>query len=240
MAPRRSLRGLVLRQLAFLCLLALAGAGALVASGQVVLPYRYDPFAPLDLKAQRDWLTGFRLARLKRDGGVCLASLESAGVSHRRLPDREGPDGCGLTDAVDLAANATDLGARVTATCQVAASWLLFEREVLQPAARTHLAQEVRRAEHLGTYACRRIAGSETRWSQHATANAIDISGFVLANGSRITLLRDWAGDDREAAFLRALRDGACGLFNGVLGPDYNAAHADHFHLDNGPFRICR
>ena len=40
--------------------------------------------------------------------------------------------------------------------------------------------------------------------------------------------------------FTRELRDGACGLFNGVLGPDYNAAHRDHFHLDNGPFRICR
>ena len=40
------------------------------------------------------------------------------------------------------------------------------------------------------------------------------------------------------------LRDGACGLFATVLSPDYNAAHRDHFHLDQaarGRFGgVCR
>jgi len=31
---------------------------------------------------------------------------------------------------------------------------------------------------------------------------------------------------------LQAVRGGACGYFTTVLSPDYNAAHADHFHLD--------
>ena len=35
-----------------------------------------------------------------------------------------------------------------------------------------------------------------------------------------------------DAAFLREVRDGACDLFATVLSPDYNAAHADHLHLD--------
>jgi hypothetical protein len=42
------------------------------------------------------------------------------------------------------------------------------------------------------------------------------------------------------ARFLQEARDGACRFFDGVLGPDYNAAHRDHFHLDRGPYRICR
>ncbi|WP_208534621.1 extensin family protein, partial [Pseudomonas aeruginosa] len=25
-----------------------------------------------------------------------------------------------------------------------------------------------------------------------------------------------------------------------VLGPDYNAAHRDHFHLDMGLWKVCR
>ncbi|MBU2089188.1 MAG: extensin family protein, partial [Alphaproteobacteria bacterium] len=35
-------------------------------------------------------------------------------------------------------------------------------------------------------------------------------------------------------------RDSACRYFNTVLGPEYNTAHADHFHLDLGKSRICR
>ncbi|MEC8937804.1 MAG: extensin family protein, partial [Pseudomonadota bacterium] len=28
--------------------------------------------------------------------------------------------------------------------------------------------------------------------------------------------------------------------FGNVLGPEYNAAHADHFHLGMRGFRLCR
>ena len=45
---------------------------------------------------------------------------------------------------------------------------------------------------------------------------------------------------DPKAQFLRALRDGACHGFSAVLGPDYNAAHRNHFHLDRGRYRVCR
>ncbi len=39
---------------------------------------------------------------------------------------------------------------------------------------------------------------------------------------------------------LRDARRGACRFFDGVLGPDYNAAHRDHFHLETGGFGMCR
>lgn len=35
-----------------------------------------------------------------------------------------------------------------------------------------------------------------------------------------------------EATFLRAVHAEACGVFKTVLGPDADAAHRDHFHLD--------
>jgi hypothetical protein len=36
----------------------------------------------------------------------------------------------------------------------------------------------------------------------------------------------------KEAAFLKRLHHGSCGLFATVLGPEANEAHRDHFHLD--------
>ena len=35
-----------------------------------------------------------------------------------------------------------------------------------------------------------------------------------------------------QSAFLRAVHEGACKIFGTVLGPEANAAHRDHFHLD--------
>ncbi len=54
-------------------------------------------------------------------------------------------------------------------------------------------------------------------------------------------VLNDWPREATdEAAFLREARDGACRYFNATLSPDYNAAHRDHLHLDQGRFRMCR
>ena len=63
-------------------------------------------------------------------------------------------------------------------------------------------------------------------------ANAIDIADIRLSGGTQISVLRDWEADGPKAEFLRRARDGACDSFATVLSPDYNAAHADHFHLD--------
>ena len=82
--------------------------------------------------------------------------------------------------------------------------------------------------------------GEGARVSQHATANALDVAAFRLADGRTVSIARDWRGGDSKAQFLRRVRDGACHTFNGVLGPDYNSAHRDHLHLDRGPYRVCR
>ena len=65
----------------------------------------------------------------------------------------------------------------------------------------------------------------------------------MLANGRRITVARDWNDGGPDGAFLRDVRDGACGLFSTTLSPDYNASHRDHLHLDEAPgrgWRACR
>src|SRR3546814_8924271 len=62
---------------------------------------------------------------------------------------------------------------------------------------------------------------------------AIDISAFVLADGRRISVLDDWnGGTPAERRFLRIVHQSACKRFGTVLGPDYNSAHENHFHLE--------
>jgi hypothetical protein len=123
----------------------------------------------------------------------------------------------------------------------VALSFAIWERHALQPAAREVLGSEVAAIEHYGSYACRRVYGQETgRVSEHARANALDVAGFRLRDGRRVTVASDWADEGPKGDFLRRVRDGACGAFETVLGPEYNAAHRDHFHLDRGPYRVCR
>jgi len=136
--------------------------------------------------------------------------------------------------------------ASVAPSCPVAAAIRLWEWHVVQPAALRLLGQPVRTVMHFGAYSCRRMYGRDTgAFSEHATADAIDIAGFVLDDGRRITVAADWNGEGKDAAFLRAVRDGACGLFSTVLSPDYNAAHRDHLHLDQAErgatgWRACR
>lgn len=217
----------------------------LAAGGVPVLPDRHNPFAPLAIDEEPGWLTGYKLGRLEADGALCLGVLRRAsGLAVTPVPDRDVAEGCGFRDAVRLDRTAVPLApASPTATCALAAAYALFERHGLDPAAREVLGQRMARVEHLGTYSCRNMYHrSSGRRSEHATANALDVAGFVLADGTRVTLERDWRGspDPRREAFLRRVRDEACRYFDVVLGPDYNDAHRDHLHLDRGRSRACR
>jgi hypothetical protein len=239
---RSSVVRVILVRLAIVLVLGLAVASGLAWGGFISIPSRLNPFAPLKIADDVNWLTRLKLSRLERDGRQCLAVLDESPVTHRSVPDRASEAGCGLSNAVEVSRSAVGLSGNFTATCSLAVAWALFERHVLLPAAREHLGQEIARVTHFGTYACRNInhrAGG--RRSEHATANAIDIADFVLANGQQITVKGDWTGGDpRQEAFLRALRDGACRFFDVVLSPDYNEAHHDHFHFDMGSYRACR
>ncbi len=226
---------------ALLLLLAL-GAFFLAARGWLAEHPEHDPWAPLDLNDPPGWATQRKLAALRADPAECRAVLERSGVAFEALPATgEGacrrPDRTVLVDA-PLSPNPP------AATCAVGAAFELWLRRGVQPAAEELLGSPVARLEHFGAYSCRRLYGrDEGPWSEHATGNAIDIAAFVLADGRRISVALDWAGQGAEANFLRRARDGACGVFGTVLSPEYNAAHADHLHLDQaarGFGGVCR
>lgn len=216
---------------------ALAGA---YWSGAWRPPPQWDPAAPLELHAEPNILTGWKLARMALQPDTCLAAFAVSGRAVEPLPDRPSEVGCPLENVVRLDGEGIAFRpSRPVVTCPLAAAWALFERHALQPAAARHFNSRVVAVRHLGSYACRNVYHrSAGRRSEHATANALDVTGFMLANGREIRLPRDW--DRAEAgAFLRELRDGGCRFFKAVLGPDYNAAHRDHFHFDRGRWGRC-
>lgn len=207
------------------------------------------PWTPLDLAQPIGLFTGRKLAGLTQSPDQCRTLLDRAGIEYTALPPR-GSEQCGYDDAVRFGAGGSrsigyspaDLGT----SCPVAAALALWEWHVVQPAARRHFGSRVASIDHFGSFSCRRLYGrSEGAWSEHATADAIDIAAFRLENGNRISIVGDWSGEPAEQAFLREVRDGACPLFATVLSPDYNEAHRDHLHLDQASrgatgWRACR
>lgn len=226
-----------------LCLMGATSvlAALALASGRSTLPPEWSPWVPLDLEAKPNFLTRYKLSRLSSDRTLCGAVLDDAEMTFRRLPDRETGPACGLFDAVAIERTASAVGEEFSLTCRTAVSLALWERHILIPTADRLLGSPVSRIEHFGSYSCRNVYGrpNATR-SRHATAEAFDVAGFVLADGRRIRVLADWGRDTEEARFLREIRDGACRFFDAVLSPEYNDAHRDHFHLDRGPYRTCR
>lgn len=233
--------GRMVRSLFALLLIAAGLLAWAVQSGRVDVPPHWNPWAPLRVAEPDHFLRGYRLQRTAADPALCSAALAASNLKHTAVPDNATGDGCGWAAAVRV--DDARFAPAFTLTCGAALSLAMWERHALQPAAEAHFGHPVARVEHFGSYACRNVRGASgegERRSQHATANAFDVAGVRLDNGRRISLVNHWGVGGAEGVFLREARDGACRFFKGTLGPDYNAAHRDHFHLDQGPYRICR
>lgn len=120
-------------------------------------------------------------------------------------------------------------------------------RGTVEPEVRRHYGVPLAELKVAASYACRpRNNQFGAKLSEHGHANALDVSGFILADGRTITVKGGWHGDPRDRSFLRAVHAGACREFTTTLGPDSDRFHHDHFHFDlarhgrNGDQAICR
>ena len=150
------------------------------------------------------------------------------------------PDGrCHVDTAVRVTRLDVALNRPATMSCALAARLDDFERNVVQRLALQDLGHPVDRIEHLGAYSCRRTSGRTDRLSEHAFGLAIDIAGFRLADGTEISVERDWWTPGPKRDFLHHLAASACGMFSVVLTPSSNRDHFNHMHFDIGPDRLC-
>ena len=239
-------------------------------------------------------------AEIEAAKAKCKELLTGDPLDYEQLPPiKEGI--CGTPAPVLLRAVGTDqkvvINPPATMSCPMAdvlGEWL---RDTVQPEAKKLFGSPVVKIQNASSYVCRnRYGGASTPLSEHALANAFDVSEFVLANGTRITVLDDWPkvvetppppeanpkrvsdakenggaekpkpsgkakggttktsavtaakaepdappspppvakepDEDPKTKFVTFLHEDACRRFGTVLGPDANAAHKNHFHLD--------
>lgn len=223
-------------------------------------PHQDLPWKPLDLsqpigQATASKVSDFEIVPAAAAEEVtavtdaCIQTLRDAGVQVERAEDRDDGQFCVVRGAVRITGGEglTPLSpGGLVMQCPLAVRYVIWDRQVLQPAAQEVFGTGVRQVNSYGTYSCRRIyglAGPSNRPSEHARANALDVAGVTLEDGRIVTLSDDWDGQGptgREGAtFLRRIRDGACRVFPTVLSPAYNAAHADHLHLDGARQSLC-
>lgn len=214
--------------------------GVVAMAAERALPSEHAPWKPLALIDPLGTATRIKAARTGEDPAACREVLQQGGVEFAEVAPRTSGF-CDIHDAVNMEAGLAPLSPRgAPMTCKQALAVSIWERQVVQQAAFDAFGQAVVRIDHYGTYACRRIYGQdEGAVSQHATANALDVAGFRLADGTVISVQKDWSDTGAKGRFLRTVRDGACKVFLTTLSPDYNAQHHDHFHLDMGGWAKC-
>ena len=120
-----------------------------------------------------------------------------------------------------------------TLSCPIVSALDRWVSGGVQPAALRWFGSPVVEIKQISAYSCRRMNGAGGHGiSEHAFGNALDIAGFVLADGRKISVQHGWRGTPEEQGFLHDVQLNACENFNTVLAPGYNAAHYNHIHVD--------
>jgi hypothetical protein len=100
----------------------------------------------------------------------------------------------GVTDKVDFP-TAPQMN------CRLAARLSEWVDKVLQPVAQEVLGSRIKRIVGASSYSCRNIYNDpKLTLSEHATGNAVDIAGFVTADGRTILVSKTWGPTERDIA----------------------------------------
>lgn len=210
-----------------------------------IVPNEHLPWRPLDPERPIGMATRGQILRLSvSPSNVCM-NLARDIETFQSIPSepKEANAPCGWNVARLVYGNdgAVLAPGEANMQCPLSVATYLWLRDV-DALAQKRFDQPLTKIHHMGSYSCRKQRGNGSdQWSEHAFANAWDISGFELEDGTLITVLSGWNSDNKKhRKFLREARQQACRVFNTTLSPDYNAAHRDHFHVDMGPYATCR
>lgn len=176
----------------------------------------------------------------------CRSTLKKLGVTFRDLaPINEGGS-CEIDYPVEVSMLSGGIKMKPAATlsCAMAASFASWTKNELAPNARKRYFSGVDTIHQGSSYSCRNIRGTRGTPSEHSKGNALDVMRIELNNGRDIDVRKPGWFAFRQRGFLNTVRADGCEYFTTVLGPGYNADHADHFHFDikerrNG-YRACK
>lgn len=206
-------------------------------------PRQHVPWRSLDIEARTGSATKAQMFRLGLSSSkTCAMLIDSArDMQTMTATPKSTSSSCGWEVArLFYGSNQSSIKpGEATMQCPLAVGAYVWTREI-DIAARKRLGSGLKNIHHAGTYLCRKQVGNNSgRISEHSFANAWDVTGFELEDGRIISVLKGWDGSRAEKKFLRDVRREACKIFRVTLGPEYNAAHKDHFHVDMGPTTAC-
>lgn len=134
-----------------------------------------------------------QVAKAKSD---CAKILSGLTLEYEVLPPlKEGL--CGAPAPIRLKSVGSDPKVEIdppaTVTCSVARGLSTWISKTLQPHANEILGTQVVKLQNASSYVCRnRYNGTDTPLSEHALANALDISEFVFQSGEKVAVLASW------------------------------------------------
>lgn len=144
--------------------------------------------------------------------------------------------GCGVEDPVKVTSiDGIRLSQPATIDCTTAVALKTWVQKAMRPAFGSREVVELRIAAH---YICRtrnNVKGNKV--SEHGRGKALDIAGFVFADGKSWSIAGDYNKQIRKA------HKNACGIFGTTLGPGSDGYHEDHLHFDTASYRggpYCR
>lgn len=202
------------------CLAAPAGAQA--------LPQAMEPPPP------RPPAEAPAATALPPDEAACRDRLRRLGAAFAEAEPIDGPQGCAAAHPLTVTrlSGSVALEPPAVLTCAMAEAAAGFVRDHAAPLARKEFGASLSGVEQASAFVCRPRHGTQ-KLSEHAFANALDVSALTFDDGTRIEVrAHDPAQEPRRARLLAALLKAACGPFATVLGPGSDADHADHFHFD--------
>ena len=220
----------------------------------VPIPQKSERTSVPDIKTNENSAQNAVVAKPKRPYQAACPAVLSGLVKARPLPPISNGE-CGERSPLEVSAfDSVKLAQPIKLNCRMATNLAKWAANT-QLNANTIFDSKLAQIQVSTSYQCRRRNNAPTgKISEHGFANALDITGFTLADGKVVNILSDWGSnpteseqendnEDRdpnysslsqEARFLRETRDAACNLFTTVLSPNTNAAHANHFHFDLG------
>lgn len=175
----------------------------------------------------------FETEGLRAPEGSCAVKPSRIGQASKISNIDEG-NGCSVRNAWSIeSVGAVSFSQPATLNCGMAEPLREWLDNTVQPSAQRLFGERVVGVDVAASYACRprnNVRGA--KMSEHGFGNAIDISAFTLESGRKVTVLDGWRGAGSERSFLRTVHGSACGEFHTVLGPNADASHRDHIHLD--------
>ncbi len=164
----------------------------------------------------------------------CRRQLRRLGVTFRDLAPINDGGACRIDWPVQVSAlpGSIDMKPAATLSCDMALAFATWTRKELTPSARWRYLSGVKTIHQGSSYSCRNIRRSGGVASEHSKGNALDVMRIELRNGKDIDVRKPGWFAFRERGLLNNVRAGGCDYFTTVLGPGYDADHADHFHFD--------